>query len=162
MDGWMACMLSSVWPFVTPWYSTRLLCPWSFPGKDAGVGCHFLLQGIFLTQELNSCLSHLLHWQADSQYYKRHSSNKLISCSMTLIFLTLPQFCRLRTQGVMHHLLWVYCFSPSVSCLRFIMCCTDEVYAHALIARWFVQSTFSGLSPKLRQSSRLWEHSDKT
>ena len=24
---------------------TRLLCPWDFPGKDTGVGCHFLLQG---------------------------------------------------------------------------------------------------------------------
>ena len=28
----------------------RLLCPWDFPGKNIGVGCHFLLQGIFLTQ----------------------------------------------------------------------------------------------------------------
>ena len=26
---------------------TSLLCPWSFPGKNTGVGCHFLLQGIF-------------------------------------------------------------------------------------------------------------------
>ena len=24
---------------------TRLLCPWNFPGKNTGVGCHFLLQG---------------------------------------------------------------------------------------------------------------------
>ena len=24
--------------------STRFLCPWDFPGKDTGVGCHFLLQ----------------------------------------------------------------------------------------------------------------------
>ena len=23
---------------------TRLLCPWAFPGKNTGVGCHFLLQ----------------------------------------------------------------------------------------------------------------------
>ena len=29
---------------------TRLLCPWDFPGKNTGVGCRFLLQGIFLTQ----------------------------------------------------------------------------------------------------------------
>ena len=29
---------------------TRLLCPWDSPGKNTGVGCHFLLQGIFLTQ----------------------------------------------------------------------------------------------------------------
>ena len=27
---------------------TRLLCPWHFPGKNIGGGCHFLLQGIFL------------------------------------------------------------------------------------------------------------------
>ena len=32
---------------------TRLLCPWDSPGKNAGVGCHALLQGIFPTQELN-------------------------------------------------------------------------------------------------------------
>ena len=35
-----------------------LLCPWNSPGKNSGVGCHFLLQGIFLTQELNSGLLH--------------------------------------------------------------------------------------------------------
>ena len=29
------------------------LCPWGFPGKNTGVGCHFLLQGIFPTQESN-------------------------------------------------------------------------------------------------------------
>ena len=31
-----------------------------------GVGCHALLQGIFLTQGLNLCLLCLLHWQAGS------------------------------------------------------------------------------------------------
>ena len=44
----------------------RLLCPWNFPGKNTRVGCHFLLQGIFLTQGLNLYLLCLLHWQADS------------------------------------------------------------------------------------------------
>ena len=34
-----------------------------FPGKNTAVGCHFLLQGIFLTQGSNPCL---LHWQVDS------------------------------------------------------------------------------------------------
>ena len=29
---------------------TRLLRPWYFLGKGTGVGCHFLLQGIFSTQ----------------------------------------------------------------------------------------------------------------
>ena len=30
-----------------PW-PTRLLCPWNFPGKSTGVGCHFLLQVIYV------------------------------------------------------------------------------------------------------------------
>ena len=37
---------------------TRLLCPWDFPGKDTGVGCHYLLQGIFPTQGSNLSLLH--------------------------------------------------------------------------------------------------------
>ena len=37
---------------------TRLLCPWDSPGKNTGVGCHFLLQGIFLTQGSNLGLLH--------------------------------------------------------------------------------------------------------
>ena len=41
----------------------RLLCPWDFPGKNTGVGCYFILQGIFPTQILNPLL---LHWQEDS------------------------------------------------------------------------------------------------
>ena len=28
--------------------SARLLCPWDFAGENTGVGCHALLQGIFL------------------------------------------------------------------------------------------------------------------
>ena len=31
----------------------RLLCPWDSPGKNIGVGCHFLLQGIFPIQGMN-------------------------------------------------------------------------------------------------------------
>ena len=30
----------------------RLLCPWDSPGKNTGVGCHTLFQGIFLTAEI--------------------------------------------------------------------------------------------------------------
>ena len=39
------------------------LCSWDFPGKNTGVGCHFLLQGIFQAPGSNLCL---LCWQADS------------------------------------------------------------------------------------------------
>ena len=36
----------------------RLLCPGDSPGKNTGVGCHFLLQGIFPTQGSNPGLLH--------------------------------------------------------------------------------------------------------
>ena len=48
--------------FATPW-TVRHQAPWVFLGEDAGVGCHFLLQGIFPTQRRNP---HLLHCQEDS------------------------------------------------------------------------------------------------
>ena len=49
---YLCCMLSHVWLFVTLWTVTaRFFCPWDSPDKNTGVGCHFLLQGIFPTQE---------------------------------------------------------------------------------------------------------------
>ena len=50
--------ISSIWRPLSPWgpldflstylgndsLTTMLLCPWNFPGKNTGVGCHFLLQ----------------------------------------------------------------------------------------------------------------------
>ena len=50
--------------FVTPWtVAPQAPLLWDFPGKNTGVGGHFLLQGIFLTQ--GSDLG-LLHWQVAS------------------------------------------------------------------------------------------------
>ena len=37
---------------------STLLCPWDFPDKSTGVGCHFLLQRIFPTQGSNLGLPH--------------------------------------------------------------------------------------------------------
>ena len=55
------CVFSCVWLCATLWTITRwLLCPWDSPGKNTGMGCHFLLQGMFLTQGSNSPLLHLL------------------------------------------------------------------------------------------------------
>ena len=44
----------------------RLLCPWGSPAKDAEVGCHALLQGIFPTQGWNPGLLPLMHLQVGS------------------------------------------------------------------------------------------------
>ena len=57
-------MSNSVQPYGL--YPTRLLCPWDSPGKNTGLGCHALLQGIFPTQALNLLVLCLLHLQADS------------------------------------------------------------------------------------------------
>ena len=68
-SGVRACSIASVvsnslWPCGPQ--PTRLLCPWSPSGKDTGVGCHCLFQGMFPAQGLNLCLLHLLHRQAGS------------------------------------------------------------------------------------------------
>ena len=47
-------MSDSLWPHgLQP---AQLLCLWNFLGKSTGVGCHSLLQGIFLIQGSNLCL----------------------------------------------------------------------------------------------------------
>ena len=42
------------------WQPTRLCCPWNSPGKNTGVGCHFLLQCMRVKSEsevAQSCLT---------------------------------------------------------------------------------------------------------
>ena len=65
--------LSHVRPSATPGLQpSRLLCPWDFPGENTGMGCHFLLQGIFPTQGSNllhlctgrQILCHYATWEA--------------------------------------------------------------------------------------------------
>ena len=58
-----ACMLSCLSPvFVTLWtvtYQAPLPPPWDSSGKNTGVSCQAVLQGIFPTQGLNPGLLHL-------------------------------------------------------------------------------------------------------
>ena len=60
------CVLSHVQLFATIWTAA---CQASLsidpPGKNTGVGCHFLLQGIFPTQGLNLYLLHVWYWQTN-------------------------------------------------------------------------------------------------
>ena len=72
--------------FATPWTVVyQAPCTWNFPVKNMEVGCHFLLQRIFLAQGLNL---HLLHWHVanyqlsllesqSSHMYTPKSTNKL-------------------------------------------------------------------------------------
>ena len=49
-------MSDSLWPLGL--WPTGLLCPWDSPGKNTGVDCHALLQGIFPTPGSNLGLPH--------------------------------------------------------------------------------------------------------
>ena len=40
----VSVVFDSLWPHEL--YPARFLCPWNYPGKNTGVGCHALLQGI--------------------------------------------------------------------------------------------------------------------
>ena len=58
MEDVRACSVTKLCPSLLQSHGlqpTRLLCPWDFPGKNTGGGCHALLQGIVPTQELNLC-----------------------------------------------------------------------------------------------------------
>ena len=62
---WIASVVSdSLWPCGLR--ATMLLCPCEFPGKNTGVGCQGLLQGVFPTQGSNSHFLPLLCLQAGS------------------------------------------------------------------------------------------------
>ena len=63
----------------------RLLCPWDFPGKSAGVDCHFLLQGIFPTQEFNPGL---LHCRQTLYRLSHQGSPKLFHRTLLLVTIT--------------------------------------------------------------------------
>ena len=61
----MLSCFSHVQLFVTLWtVAHQAPCPWDSPGKNIGVGCYVLLQGIFPTQGPNPHLLCLLHWQS--------------------------------------------------------------------------------------------------
>ena len=53
-------LLSHVPLFATPWTVARqapLRSPWHFPGKNIGVGCHFLFQGVKTMSTLSPALA---------------------------------------------------------------------------------------------------------
>ena len=60
--------------FLTLWshglWPARLSCPQTFPGKNTGVACHFLLQGIFSSQR--SCISWVSCIGRQILHHERH------------------------------------------------------------------------------------------
>ena len=86
----------------------RLLCPWPSAGKNTGVGCHFLLWGIFPTQGSNWHLLHLLRWQAGSlpleaqRWWQNDREGKIPCQSASCTPGWLPAGLLYRKQGTSH------------------------------------------------------------
>ena len=92
-NSWLnACLLNcsvvsnSLWPHGLQ--AARLLCPWDFPGKNSGVSCHFLRQGILPTQGVNPRLLHcrfiLCHWATKAAQFIRCLAPKMVSFSKAI------------------------------------------------------------------------------
>ena len=119
--------LSRVRHFVTPWtVAYGLLHPWDFPGKSTGVGCHCLLQGIFLTQGSNSGLPHCrqtLYRLSHQGPIKRVSK----SCLCFLVF---------------HSCLWTFChicFSsnlPNLAMYQLLIKLVINIYIMSVVHSW--------------------------
>ena len=78
-------MSDSLWP--RGLWLTRLLRPCDSPGKNTGVDCHFLLQGIFPTQGLNPCLPHC----KQTLNHLSHQGSPLY-CGVSLLWVGLHQW----------------------------------------------------------------------
>ena len=77
--------------------SNQLLCPWDFPGKNTGVGCHFLLQGIFPDPGIKPASPAL--------------AGEFFTTEPPLSHFLLPQY---RMVFLFLYFLCLGCFSPSV------------------------------------------------
>ena len=125
----------------------RLLCPWDSPGKNIGVSCHFLLQGIFPAQGLNLGL---LHYRLISYHLSHQGSLKNICGNYEIIqpgyrhgkgsvgvnYFLVSYFqspCPERKRSVrvqlLHEHAQLSCSSPSAP-----TCTAQEVSPHTLIA----------------------------
>ena len=70
----------------------RLLHPWNSLGKNTRVGCHFFLQGIFLTQGSKLHLWYLMHWPADSLPLSHLGSPYVMTLLFLILYLTAYYF----------------------------------------------------------------------
>ena len=72
-----------------PHAHVSLLCPWNSPGKNTGVDCHSLLQGIFLTQGSNPGPLHC----RQIIYHLNHQESPLIAAAAAKSLQSCPTLC---------------------------------------------------------------------
>ena len=86
-------------------WPARLLCSWDSLGKNTGVGCHVLLQGIFLTQGSNLHLLRLWNWQAGSLPLEPPGKQSLNS---SLLFVSFPVLLKRILFNVLFNLSFIF------------------------------------------------------
>ena len=96
---WIVCACSVVSHSLRPHGPGRLFCPWSFPGKNSGVGCPFLLPGLFATQGLNPSLLYLLRWQVDFFLPLSHLGSPNSQIIFAFLLLKMYKFSKVYTIG---------------------------------------------------------------
>ena len=106
-------------------YPTWVFCPWDFPGKNTGVSCHFLLQGVFQLRD-QTCISFTGRWIL--YHCVPRSPNSYFNCNLK--FMSLPF-----TQGTPSYFMTFEYVNSSLLLLlsRFSyvqLCATPETAAH--------------------------------
>ena len=105
----------------------RQLCPWDSPGKNTGVGCHFLLLGIFPAQGSNPHLSRLLHWRRILSHWvtrelilpatirKLERVKSIINCNISYVMIYNIYWTLKRVSGTMSIIIYKYYIIQSSS-----------------------------------------------
>ena len=79
--------------------------PWNFPGKNTGVGCHSLLQGIFLTQ--GSSL-HLLHCRCILHHLSHQGSHAVVTYVHIILGTIVPDCNFLKDKVSLWYIFWQF------------------------------------------------------
>ena len=129
-------LLSCVWFFATPW-TVACQAPLSmrFPGKNTGVGCHFLLQGIFPTQ---GSKLHLLHcWWILYRWATKEAPLQPLLVRKTYPQSVLP----FHSLDTFEELLYVAWFSVGVVCgffvIRLRLCILLGLSLEVMLCSWY-------------------------
>ena len=127
----LLCASSVIFDSLQPYglQPARLLYPLDSPGKNIGVGCHFLLQGIFPTQGSNL---YLLLWQADSLPMKPSGNGFQLISSINKTskrFFTVVRYLVVLTWAFTNKILTAFGFLIAYSkCNLLLYTCSHQVY----------------------------------
>ena len=91
-DAICALVLQSCLSLCNAMAVAMLRCPWDFPGKNSGVVCHALLEGILLTQGSNPCFLCLLNYKQIFCHWATGESLCCLTISYLYFYENWPSF----------------------------------------------------------------------